>query len=240
MKIASRRVIIIILVSAIISAIKVSAQSNNITTTGKWGQQIFLSDVNGRAFVNKYADVNGTAYLFPNFKFATIVLSDGRKYANVKARLNLVENEVNFIASNGEEGYIGKGMVNTIIISDTNKQEIKVYTFQTGFPSIDNQSSIHFYQVLASGKTSLLKSINKSIDERVNELSGEKSKEFAVRENLYILNGGILKRIKKDAGFFTETMSDQKEAVKQFINSNKLNFKNEEQLKKLVEFYNTL
>jgi hypothetical protein len=218
----------------------VIAQSNSISTTGKWGQQIFLSDVNGRAFENKYGDVNGSAYLFPDFKYATIVLTDGRQYKNVKARLNLVEHEVNFIASNGEEGYIGKGMVNTITISDTNKQEIKVYLFQTGFPSIDNQSGIHFYQVLVAGKLSLLKSINKNIEERLNELSGEKSKEFAIRENLYIVSGGSLKRVKKDAGFFTEAMADQKDAILQFISENKVNFKNEEQVKKLIEFYNTL
>jgi hypothetical protein len=240
MKISSRRIIIIIIVSAIISAIKVNAQSNNISTTGKWGQQIFISDVNGRAFVNKYADVNGSAYLFPNFKFATILLKDGRAYKNVNARLNLVEHEVNFIASNGEEGYIGKGMVSSIQFNDTTKEGVKEYLFQTGFSPVDNQTVIHFYQVLVSGKTSLLKSINKSIDERVNELSGEKSKEFAVRENLYILTGGAIKRIKKDAGFFLNTMADQKDAINQFINSNKLNFKSEEQLKKLVEFYNTL
>jgi hypothetical protein len=235
-----KKYIVIAIVILFSGSLKLDAQSNNITTTGKWGQQIFLSDVNGRAFENKYADVNGSAYLFPNFKFATIVLSDGRKYGNVKARLNLVEHEVNFIASNGEEGYIGKGMVNTITISDTNKQEIKVYTFQTGFPSIDNQSGIHFYQVLVAGKLSLLKSINKNIEERVNELSGEKSKEFAIRENLYIVSGGSLKRVKKDAGFFTEAMADQKDAIRQFISENKVNFKNEEQVRKLIEFYNTL
>jgi hypothetical protein len=218
----------------------INAQANSISTTGKWGQQIFISDVNGRAFENKYADVNGSAYLFPTFKYSSIILTDGRKYTNVKARLNLVEHEVNFIASNGDEGYIGKGMVNTIAISDTNKQEIKVYTFQTGFPAIDNQSGIQFYQVLVSGKLSFLKSINKNIEERVNELSGEKSKEFAIRENLYIVSGGIIKRVKKDAGFFIEAMADQKDAIRQFISENKVNFKSEEQLKKLIEFYNTL
>ena len=220
--------------------IQVNAQLNSISTTSKWGQRIFLSDVNGRAFVNKYADISGSAYFFPNFKFANIVLKDGRAYKNVNARLNLVEHEVNFIASNGEEGYIGKGMVSSIAFNDTTKEGVNEYLFQTGFSPIDNQNFIHFYQVLVSGKTSLLKSINKSIDERVNELSGEKSKEFAVRENLYILSGGSLKRIKKDAGFFINAMADQKDAVNQFINSNKLNFKSEEQLKKLVEFYNTL
>lgn len=218
----------------------INAQSNSISTTGKWGQQIFISDVNGRAFENKYGDVSGSAYLFPDFKYATIVLTDGRQYSNVKARINLVEHEVNFIASNGEEGYIGKGMVTAITINDTTKQGIKKYTFQSGYPTTDNQTVIHFYQVLASGKAKLLKSINKNIEERLNELSGEKSKEFAVRENMYLQIGGGLKRIKKDAGFILGLMADQKDAMNLYINSNKVNFKAEEQLVKLVEYYNSL
>lgn len=228
-----------IIISMSISAF-VNAQSNSISTTGKWGQQIFISDVNGRAFENKYGDVSGSAYLFPDFKYATIVLTDGRQYSNVKARINLVEHEVNFIASNGEEGYIGKGMVTAITINDTTKQGIKKYTFQSGYPTTDNQTVIHFYQVLASGKAKLLKSINKNIEERLNELSGEKSKEFAVRENMYLQIGGGLKRIKKDAGFFLGLMADQKDAMNLYINSNKVNFKAEEQLVKLVEYYNSL
>lgn len=228
-----------IIISMSISAF-VNAQSNSISTTGKWGQQIFISDVNGRAFENKYGDVNGSAYLFPDFKYATIVLTDGRQYSNVKARINLVEHEVNFIASNGEEGYIGKGMVTAITINDTTKQGIKKYTFQSGYPTTDNQTVIHFYQVLASGKAKLLKSINKNIEERLNELSGEKSKEFAVRENMYLQIGGGLKRIKKEAGFFLGLMVDQKDAMNLYINSNKVNFKAEEQLVKLVEYYNSL
>ncbi len=240
MKASSKIIIVIILIFALLVSLNLVAQSNGISTSGKWGQQIFISDVNGRAFVNKYADVSGSAYLFPNFKFATIVLKDGRTYTNISARLNLVEHEVNFIASNGEQGYIGKGMASSILFKDTTKEVVKEYLFQTGFSPVDNQTVIHFYQVMVSGKMSLLKSINKNIEERVNELSGEKSKEFAVRENLYILIGGYLKRIKKDAGFFLNIMADQKDAVNQFINSNKLNLKSEEQLKKLVEFYNTL
>ncbi len=228
-----------IIISMSISAF-VNAQSNSISTTGKWGQQIFISDVNGRAFENKYGDVSGSAYLFPDFKYATIVLTDGRQYSNVKARINLVEHEVNFIASNGEEGYIGKGMVTAITINDTTKQGIKKYTFQSGYPTTDNQTVIHFYQVLASGKAKLLKSINKNIEERLNELSGEKSKEFAVRENMYLQIGGGLKRIKKEAGFFLGLMVDQKDAMNLYINSNKVNFKAEEQLVKLVEYYNYL
>ena len=230
----------LVFICLITTSTSLSAQANSVSTTSKWGQQIFLSDVNGRAFENKYADVSGSAYLYPNFKFATIELKDGRTYNNVQARLNLVEHEVNFIASNGEQGYIGKGMVTSILFNDTTKEGIKSLFFQTGFTAIDNQTAIHFYQVIVSGKLSLLKSMNKNIEERLNELSGEKSKEFAQRENLYVLNEGSLKRVKKDSDFFLSTMANQKEAINQYIRTNKLNFKNEEQLKKLVEFYNSL
>ena len=217
------------------------AQSNTITTTGKWGSQIFLSDVNGRAFENKYADITGTAYLFPNFKYAAITLTDGRKYSNVKARLNLLEHEVNFIASNGEEGYIGKGMVSIITIIDTIKKGAINYTFQSGFPKTDNQTFISFYQVLgAMGKCSLLKSINKNIEDRSNEMSGEKSKEFIVRENLYVFIKGEMKRVKKDKDFFTSIFTDQLVAINQFITANKIKFNSEEGLIKLIEFYNSL
>ena len=235
-----KKYILIIVAFQFIAIDHLQAQANSVSTTGKWGQQIFLSDVNGGAFENKYADINGSAYLFPDFKFATIELADGRKYANVKARLNLVEHEVNFIASNGEEGYIGKGMVKSFLINDTTRQGIKTYSFQTGFPKTDNQTVIHFYQILASGKIALVKSINKNIEERLNELSGEKSKEFAVRENLYLLIGGELKRVKKEASFFLSAMEDKKELVSQFISSNKLNFKTEDQLLRVVEYYNSL
>ncbi len=235
-----KKYILIIVATQFVAVCNLQAQANSISTTGKWGQQIFLSDVNGRAFENKYADVSGSAYLFPDFKFATIELADGRKYANVKARLNLVENEVNFIASNGEEGYIGKGMVHTISFNDTTKQGIKTFSFQTGFPKTDNQTVIHFYQVLANGKIALVKSIAKNIEERLNELSGEKSKEFAVRENIYLQIGGELKRVKKEASFFLEAMADQKDIINSYIKTNKVNFKVEDQLIKLIEYYNSL
>ena len=218
----------------------VKAQTNNITTTGKFGSQIFLSDVYGRAFVNMYADVTGTPYFLPDYKYATITLTDGRKYINVKSKINLVEQELVFIAANGVEGYIGKGMVSSISFSDTTKQGIKNFLFQSGFPKIDNQTNIHFYRVLTAGKITLLKSIIKRIEEHGNELSGEKSKDFVERENDYVFIGTEIKRIKKDKEFFMSIMSDKAGAIEQYLSNSKINFKNEDHLLKLIEYYNSL
>jgi len=142
------------------------AQRNSISTTSKWGQQIFLSDVNGQAFVNIYEGINGSVYDQTEYQLAKITLKDGRVYNDVKARINLLEHEVNFIASNGQEGFLGKGMASEIAYLDSKVEAQDVKVFQCGFPPIDNQNRISFYQILLNGKTSLLKSVYKSIQER--------------------------------------------------------------------------
>ena len=214
------------------------AQRNSISTTGKWGQQIFLSDVNGQAFVNKYEGINGSVYDQTEYQLARITLKDGRVYNDVKTRINLLEQEVNFIASNGQEGFLGKGMALEIAYVENNASQTKI--FQCGFPPIDNQNRISFYQILLNGKTSLLKSVYKSIQERNNDLSGERFKEFATYENIYLLKEGIMSRIKKDKSSLLVLFQDKKEAIARYMEDQKLNLKNEAHLIALVQYYNTL
>lgn len=216
------------------------AQRNTISTTGKWGQQIFLSDVNGQAFTNKYDGIAGSVYDQTEYQLAKITLKDGRVYNDVKARINLLEHEVNFIASNGQEGYLGKGMATELIYTTPKEfgQDLKV--FQCGFPPIDNQNRISFYQILLNGKTSLLKSVYKTIQERNNDLSGERYKEFATYENTYLLKDGAMVRIKKDKSSLLNLLQDKGQVLQQYINDQKLNIKNEADLIALVKYYNTL
>ena len=87
---------------------------------------------------------------------------------------------------------------------------------------------------------SLLKSIIKRIEEHGNELSGEKSKDFVERENDYVFIGTEIKRIKKDKEFFMSIMSDKASAIEQYLSNSKINFKNEDHLLKLIEYYNSL
>jgi hypothetical protein len=228
------------LIAFLISVQLCMAQANTIVTTGKWGSQIFLSDVNGRAFENNYADITGSAYFLPDYKFSTIIMSDGRKYDKVRAKLNLVEHEVAFIDSKGQEGYIGKGLVSTIYFNDTTVLGIQRFIFSTGLPKIDNQTNLSFYQVLNSGGGQLVKSVHKIIEERGNELSGEKYKEFVTRENLYFVEKGEIHRVKKDKAFFTTLFVGKQEAFNKFISTNKFNFKDERQLVMLLDYYNAL
>ena len=216
------------------------AQANTIGTTGKWGSQIFLSDVNGRAFENKYADITGSAYFLPDYKYSTIYMSDGKKYDHVLAKLNLVEHELVFIDAKGQEGYIGKGLVSLIQFYDTTNAGIKGYMFKTGLPKIDNQTNLSFYQVLYPEVGQLVKSINITIEERGNELSGEKYKEFFTRENLYFFENGVMQKVKKDKAFFAALFVGREADFNKYVLATKINFKDEHQIVILLAYYNGL
>jgi hypothetical protein len=174
------------------------------------------------------------------YQLAKITLKDGRVYNDVKARINLLEHEVNFIASNGQEGFLGKGMASEITYQDNSGSNLEAKVFQCGFPPIDNQNRISFYQILLNDKTSLLKSVYKSIQERNNDMSGERFKEFATYENMYLLKEGTMVRIKKDKSNLIALLQDQNQSIKKYIDDQKLNLKNEAHLIALVKYYNTL
>ena len=78
------------------------------------------------------------------------------------------------------------------------------------------------------------------MEERNNELSGERSKEFVSRENWYVYQNGVMKRVKKDQAFFTSLFADKAEAYAKYVNENKVSFKNEDQIAKMVNFLNAL
>lgn len=218
----------------------VHAQSNGIVVNGKWGSQISITDVNGRPFVNKYSDVNGTPYFNAEYKSAKIKLNQGRIFVDVKMRINLATQETSFISANGVEGYMVAGMVKEITYADTAAEGVITYKFQTGFPPIDKQNENNFYQVLSEGRCSFVKSIVKTVIERKNELSGEIAKDFETTENYYLFSGGKMKRIKKSKEFFLSELTDKQAEITLFIQSNQLSFKNTDHLIKLLNYYNSL
>ena len=220
----------------------VHAQNNGVVVNGKWASQVFITDVNGRPFQNRYADISGSPYFLPDYKYANIKLAKGqnRVFVNVKTRIDLAAQETYFISSNGVEAVIEAGMVKEITFADTTENGIIQYKFQTGFPAVDMKTVNHFYMVLAEGKCGFLKSITKKVTERKNELSGEVIKDFETYENFYLFINGEMKRWKKDKEFILGELADKKAQVNEFIQSQKLNPKNSDHVVKIVNYYNAL
>lgn len=224
----------------LLSSNSIAAQSNGLVVKGKWPSQVFISDVNGRPFESRFDDVSGTPYFNAAYKYADITLKQGRKFTQVKMKINLVTQETIFVSANGIEGYMEAGMVKEISYADTTAGAILQYKFQTGFPSVDRQSDRHFYQVLAEGRCGLVRSIVKKVIERRNELSGEVVREFESTENVYLYINGEMKRFKKDKEAVLSVLSDKQAELSQFVSEHKTNFKNIDQVVLLLNYYNSL
>jgi hypothetical protein len=184
---------------------------------------------------------SGSPYFTDEYKYANILLTSGRVFANVKMRIDLAAQQAFIITSNGIEANMGGGMVKEITYADTTVNDgIISYKFQTGFPAIDKQTKNNFYLVLVEGRCNFLKLILKKVTERRNDFVNGTIVDYETYEDYYFFAKGVMKRIKKDKDFILAELSDKQAEVNQYILSNKINLRNQEQLVKLVAYYNSL
>lgn len=222
------------------SAMQLTAQTGVGQKIGKWDSQIYISDVNGRPVSNRYSDVSGYPFVFEHFKSGSIELKNGRKFAEVPLKLDIVTHEVLFTSSNNEDGIISSDFIQAVSVKDTVGSVVDTHVYRTGFPSIDNYKSREFCEVLAEGKITLLKTMRKAVDTRKNDLSGEVYKEFALYEDLYIYQNGEMKRLKKDREFLLALMQDQRAKMEEYLRRDKKNLKNPQILAETLKYYNQL
>ncbi len=223
-----------------LAAVPLAAQPGTGQNIGKWDNQIYIKDINGRPVTAQYADVTGFPYVLNSFKFGAIELKNGRKFVSVPLRLNIVSHEINFISPNKEEGFIGSDFVKEVAFADSSLDIVQVYVFRAGLPAIDNHKANEFCQVLADGKIALIKAMVKRIDTRKNDLSGEIYKEFALYEDLFSYQNGEMKRFKKDKEFILNLMQDKRALMEAYFKANKGNLKNQQYLAGIFQYYNSL
>ena len=216
------------------------AQNEISNSFGKWDNQIFIKDVNGRPVSAKYIDVDGTPYLVKDFRFGTIELINGRKFINVPLKLDLVMHEITFLSPNKEEGIIGSDFVKDLSLIDTTENGIKHYLFRAGLPPIDNHKAKEFCMIIADGKIALVKSMVKKIDTRKNELSGEIVKGFELNIDYFTFQNGEMARFKRDKETVLQVLSKNRDKVETFVKENKGSFKNDDYLASIFNYYNSL
>ncbi|HLK30787.1 MAG TPA: hypothetical protein VKT28_19575 [Puia sp.] len=203
-------------------------------------QNVTFFNNEGKLFENPYINVSGTAFFFDTWKSGIIEIDEHNVFDNVQLRLDLHDQQVHLMNSNGNEIVIKPGAVRKITLFDSTAKSPMAYSFQCGFPSTDNQTTKNFYQILSDGKIKFLKSERKSIKEDKDSFSGETKKEFVNYEDYYFFVDYKLQRLKKDKTSIVGLMKDKNDKVEEFVQSNKISFKSVDDIKKLVDYYNSL
>ena len=206
----------------------------------KSGNSIAVFDTYGRTFTNPLADVSGTPYLLDDWKPASLLIRDKDRFNNIPVKLDLVNQEVHFISQKGVEMILPAGLVREISILDSSTGRRVQYKFRGGYPALESQSDNTLYLILSQGKIPLLEYLRKKVRVQKNDVSGEVSKELVTYEDYYLDISGKLVPVKRSRDFFLDKMSDRKKEVEEFVQKNKLSYKSEADIKKIVDYYNSL
>ena len=232
----------ILLPFATFSQQQVSSTNQQLISNYGYGTMIEMKDVNGRPLIHKKYDIDikGTPFIWEDWYDTDIKLTNGNEYHNAKIKLNIENNEINYLDSLNRNIILKKGIIKELRFNQKILSASGTIIFRNGYPSVHKQDTSHFYQVLADGKISFLKSIKKKISVLKNDLTGEVEKEFTEYIEYYVYFNNEIKLLKKNQQFFLDMMNDKTKAIEKFINTDNTNFKNIESIKKLVAYYNNL
>jgi hypothetical protein len=198
----------------------------------------FMKDVNGRPLYLRITYVaEGSPYWEDAYRAADITTSGNRTYSNIMTKVNLMENIVQFLSPGGVE------MIATMPV-----KRIRFYgaaATESGNQVLESHGAINdagarIYQVLDSGRISLLKHLKVVFrdDRRYNEATV--TRVFTQTPVLYAYHDGREARVEKNREFLLRLFADKAKEVDHFISEKDVNLKSEKDLVQVFHFYNSL
>lgn len=119
--------------------------------------------------------------------------------------------------------------------------ELKKRLFMNGYAPVDATPPTAFYEVLVNGPTQLLKRTSKWVHEEVPYSSATKVRSIIEQQNYYLADReGRLTKLKKDKKSLLQALGDKQAELAQYTKANRLDLKQEQDMAKLVAYYNTL
>ncbi len=193
--------------------------------------------LNSQALRDVYKEVQGSPFLFDKWSKGSITTKQ-----NVKEDVNLLYNEVEdrilLKVQEGEaDNFVDRIDAFTIVDKENGSALRK---FKSGFLPTKYSSEKTFFEVLIDGKARLLKKNEKVIAEN-REYSGKIARTVVDNTNYYIaLGDNVPVKVKANDQSVAKLLDFQNNQIAQYIKSNKPNLKQEDDLVKLITYYNSL
>ncbi|OOQ60797.1 hypothetical protein [Mucilaginibacter pedocola] len=192
---------------------------------------------------SQYTDVEGSPYLFEDWEPGSVTLVNGvSSTEQMQLKYNVVDDVLTFKdkASGEEMAFVQKVKEFKIAPNAglTDAKYMKLY--RSGFTGIEGTTADSFFEVLADGKAQLLKRFTKVVFESQDIGSASKKKTFLEKEKYYIIMGGKATVVKNDKKSILSVLADKQPQLEDYIKTNKVSFKSDAQVGKLVDYYNTL
>lgn len=203
-------------------------------------QRSVLSAATGQIFQpDKFVRVTSGSPFFKGQWFsARLFDADGNSYASPNVRLNLLDNEVNFLDAAGTE-MVATTPVKKIQLTDTISGVRYFFVRSDQIPEADKSQGNTWLQVLVNDKVSLLRQQKKTIHENIAYGTSTTEEDILTIDMYFVRMNNIFTRVKTWQEFL-QLFADKKEAVDQYVHDRHLKGKSEDDYTRLVQFYNSL
>jgi hypothetical protein len=142
----------------------------------------------------KYSGLSsGSPFLLDTFMPTVLVLADGTSYTGVQVRLNLADNEVQYLDTKGKE-LVSQAPLRQLVISDTVKHVDRHLLHATAFANAPRPG---WYELLAPGNINLYQLTEKTLTTSKPFNSASEEQRIDTRERLFVEAGKQLYEIKK-------------------------------------------
>lgn len=181
-----------------------------------------------------YTEVEGFPYLLNDaWNSASVTLSDGTVFKSVPVKYDLIEEKL-YYKGKSEETMEFVSPVKSFVFDATNK------LYRNGYTAITEYPANSFFEVLADGKTQLLKKTFKKIAENKIYGSATITKSFIENVKYYLFINGAAVPIKGDKKAVLVALANKQTELEAYIKQNNLNLKKDDDFAKLITYYNTL
>jgi hypothetical protein len=229
---------LILLGFSFLFALPASAQNDQSNLAGG---NSFANDINGRPlYLKTEYRAEGSPYYYDEYSYADITTVDGKVYKSVLVKLDLVENLVLYKMEDGKEMIATTPLKKVSFYSSVIGEKMHpAITLETVGGSI-NIEKAKVYEVLADGKTKLLKQISITYSDDKQYGESTITRKFKRSSGYYSLTAGIdaePKKLTRSKTAILELFSSQKDSVRNYIEQHKLDCKSEKDLVKIFEYY---
>ena len=197
--------------------------------------QQYVQDISGSPITEKgLSEVAGSPYFKDSFLKGSIVLVNKTKYENLFLKVDELNEKLIYRKTMDDVSMEALQKVSNFSVQLPNLEQVE-------FINLGKENLNDFYQVLVTGKMALLKKNKKSLLETVAYNSKSSEKYIKSSQEYYVLDSqNKLTSIKKSEKDFANNFSDKKNEILNYISKQKVNSKKEEDLIKLVKYYNSL
>jgi hypothetical protein len=185
-----------------------------------------------------YVDVEGSPYLTKDYNKGTVKLANGSTYKDILIKYNQIDDVIYF--QRGDDVLSFVEPVKEFTIAYIKGAKALNGHYRNGYPAIGKNTEKSFYEALTDGTAQLLKRTSKYIIKNKPYNSATETQTINEDISYYIFADSKMTLIKKDKKYILPALNNKQTELDTFIKSNNLNLKNDDDLTRLVVYYNSL